>query len=91
MTLYKPSFGAERPKVITIPREFTGIADRAFEGWTSLQKVILPKGIEYIGHNAFNGCSSLQLKNILVYVQGVHQPSIGKDSQQCCLHWPRSV
>lgn len=122
MTLYKPSFGAERPKVITIPREFTGIADRAFEGWTSLQKVILPKGIEYIGHNAFNGCSSLQSvdipksvkeigdwafkeccslrsvvipegvkKNILVYVQGVHQPSIGKDSQQCCLHWPRSV
>lgn len=115
--MYKPSFGAERPKVITIPREFTGIADRAFEGWTSLQKVILPKGIEYIGHNAFNGCSSLQsvdipksvkeigdwafeeccslrsvvipegVKNILVYVQGVHQPSIGKDSQQCCLHW----
>lgn len=62
--MYKPSFGAERPKVITIPREFTGIADRAFEGWTSLQKVILPKGIEYIGHNAFNGCSSLQSVDI---------------------------
>lgn len=64
MTLYKPSFGAERPKVVTIPREFTGIADRAFEGWTSLQKVILPKGIEYIGNNAFNGCSSLQSVDI---------------------------
>ncbi len=43
-------------------RHFTGVNyvnKNLFEGCTALERVVMPKGITSLGHNAFNNCSSL--------------------------------
>lgn len=37
----------------------TQIAERAFNGNTEITSVVIPEGIEFIGHEAFQNCSSL--------------------------------
>ncbi|MGM9643467.1 MAG: leucine-rich repeat protein [Eubacteriales bacterium] len=52
-------------RVIVIPDTYNGcpviaIAANAFEGMTSVKKIVVPKTIISVGENAFNGCSSLE-------------------------------
>lgn len=42
----------------------TGIADSAFYGQDTLVSISLPSSIQYIGNNAFNGCTNLRDVNI---------------------------
>lgn len=51
--------------VIVIPDTYNGcpvvgIAANAFEGMTSIEKIVIPNTIVSVGENAFNGCSSLE-------------------------------
>jgi|BioPla2DNA2_1021312.scaffolds.fasta_scaffold14718_4 hypothetical protein len=49
---------------IIIPDGISGIEDRAFGEWASLEKVVLPKSIKKIGNYAFGACASLKEINI---------------------------
>ncbi|MBQ7701980.1 MAG: leucine-rich repeat domain-containing protein [Candidatus Methanomethylophilaceae archaeon] len=42
-----------------LPAECLGVADRAFEGASSLTSITLSAGLKSIGAEAFNGCSSV--------------------------------
>lgn len=42
-----------------LPDNTTGIADKAFNGCTSLVSIYIPNGVSYIGENAFEGCQNL--------------------------------
>lgn len=44
---------------VKIPEGYQKIKERAFEGWSQLQRVWMPDSIEEIGANAFYGCSHL--------------------------------
>ena len=44
---------------VTIPESVTGIADRAFQGCSSLTSVIIPNSVTNIGNSAFRECTSL--------------------------------
>ncbi|MFI3230511.1 MAG: leucine-rich repeat domain-containing protein, partial [bacterium] len=49
---------------IEIPSKINGVSVKsigngAFEGYTSLTSISLPKGVKEIGANAFRGCTSL--------------------------------
>lgn len=36
-----------------------GITDEAFQGESQIEEVIIPATVDYIGENAFNGCSGI--------------------------------
>ena len=48
-------------RTVTLPETITGLdLMRAFQGCTSLNKIVIPNGVTIIGSDAFKGCTSLQ-------------------------------
>ncbi len=61
---------------VSVPAEIesnpvTAIGDYAFDGCTSLERIVLPEGITSIGSYAFNGCTSLKSITIAASVTNI--------------------
>ena len=66
---------AKNMAVITIPETYNGkavtqICADAFRRLTTIQKIVLPEGIEVIGNNAFDSCTGL---NDIVFPESLEQ------------------
>lgn len=55
---------ASAENTMTLPALMTSVEEFAFEGNTSVTRVVLPDGIRSIGEGAFRGCSSLHTVKI---------------------------
>jgi len=55
-------------KVVSANYRFNVIKDEAFSGCSNLDTVYLPDSIEYVGSNAFVGCSSSLIITINSYI-----------------------
>lgn len=54
-----PVFPANKVKKVAIPKGYTAIQKSAFEGCTALTEMAIADTVEYVGGNAFGGCSNL--------------------------------
>ena len=71
--LIHAAIGAQIPADGSVER----IEDLAFFGHTYLKKLVLPHGINYIGTEAFKGCTNLKEIHIPVTVTGINYPFEG--------------
>lgn len=58
-SVYSGAFEDSDIVSVTIPENYTAIAENAFFGCEKLTDIALPKSLVKIGNNAFSGCSSL--------------------------------
>ena len=53
------TYGASTLSSITVPDTVTRIGDYAFQDFSNVTSIDLPEGLEHLGRNVFDGCSSL--------------------------------
>ena len=66
---------------VILPDTIKSIAAKAFMGCKSLEKIEIPKGIEFIGERAFTACSKLADKNGFIIVNDVLYDYIGTEEK----------